>query len=83
MLQSMGSQRVGHDLMCEQQWRRLKDRGEGAGCHVSGGGMTKGSRAQRGHSACSHPFTPEDTEAGEGSHLPRTQDTAVRAINVP
>lgn len=29
------------------------------------------------------PFTPEDTEAGEGSHLPKTQDTAVRATNVP
>ena len=29
VLQSTGSQRVGHDLMTEQrQWRRLKDRGK-------------------------------------------------------
>ena len=65
MLQSMGLQRVGYDLMTEQQWRRLKDRGNGAGCRVSSGGTTEGGRAKGGAACALAPFTHEDAEAEE------------------
>ena len=50
---------------------------------MSSGGTTEGGRAKGGAVCALAPFTPEDAEAGGGSHLPTTQDTAVGATNVP